>query len=126
MAAKTFTADELETLYSIFDTVIPGVSVEDLHKLNPHLKDDVDAETVAAFAAEVPSQNAQYRDCVENFLPRHINDGKFAELKQVLSLLRYVPSGYIRPLADSLQLARRHARPDTEHCPVPPAHSGTA
>jgi len=88
--AHTFTDDEVETLLAIFDTVIPAISPEELVKLAPSLTEDVDAETIAAFAAETPSTTPKFRRALTEVLPSMLSPAKMAEFKQALGLLQYV------------------------------------
>lgn len=91
--APSFTKDELETLYAVFDTIIPAMPVEELVERAPTLGAEVDADTIAAFAEETPSKCSEFRRVVEEVLPVNLPPPKLAELKLVCSLLRYVSKG---------------------------------
>ncbi|BEJ02040.1 hypothetical protein CcaverHIS631_0607220 [Cutaneotrichosporon cavernicola] len=90
-----FTKDEERTLMAVFDTAIPAMSVEELLKIAPGLSGEVDADSVAAFAAEVPSQVPGLREELHTLLPAFLTPEKMAELKMVLGLMR----GYFGSLA---------------------------
>lgn len=85
-----FTPEDVETILSLCDTVIPAVSVSDLIARVPGIDKEVDPATLAAFAAETPSKNAKYVEEVNDLLPTVLSPEKLAELKQVVWLLRYV------------------------------------
>lgn len=88
MAQPTLTDDEVETFLACIDTVAPSVAVEELRALAPHLADDVSAEVIAAYAAEIPSQNPLVREDVRSLIPSQMPPAKLKELKMVLNLLR--------------------------------------
>ncbi|GMK57947.1 hypothetical protein CspeluHIS016_0407810 [Cutaneotrichosporon spelunceum] len=90
-----FTREEERTLMAVFDTAIPAMTAAELLELVPSLANEVDEKTVAAFAAEVPSQVPGLREELHTILPAHVTPEKIAELKMVLRLMR----GYLGSLA---------------------------
>lgn len=91
---SAFTQDELETLYAVCDTIIPAASADDLQAALSanNVNVNVPADTLAAFAAETPSSNDAFRLMLTTTLPAALPPHKRDELRQVLSLLRYVES----------------------------------
>lgn len=93
---RAFTAEELETLFSIFDTFLPSISVSELLQCAPSAAYAGD-KAVAAFAEDSPSRNELFRKVVTEVIPANIPPAKLAELKGVLQILRYVhPNGLLQ------------------------------
>lgn len=86
--AQTLTDEECETLLACVDTVAPAIAAEELKALAPQLADDVSQDTIAAFAAEVPSNIESLREDLKYLLPSQLPPAKLADLKMVLGLLR--------------------------------------
>lgn len=86
--AQTFTDEEAETLLACVDTVAPSIAADELRALAPYLDTEVSADTIAAFAAEVPSSIESLREDLKFLLPSQLPPAKLADLKMVLGLLR--------------------------------------
>jgi hypothetical protein len=93
-STKKFTAEELETLLSVADTIIPSLTDAETDALQDHVSNYAssstpDASIVAEFARQCPSMMPDYVQDLSEVVPTRLPKSSMVELKQALSVLRY-------------------------------------
>jgi hypothetical protein len=102
--AKTFTAEELETLLAIADTIIPSLTDAETEALQGHVSKYAsssapDTSSVVEFARQCPSMMPEYVHDISVVVPARLPTESMVELKQALSALGYcscISPGYMR------------------------------